>query len=506
MSAGSASRRTTKGRGSGRAGVECCPLRVPDSDKDTLGDSEMELESKIEDPRSLSLFLSESISASDASRPSILPTRESLAHQLMVALRGRHFTIIEGPMGSGKTFIASYASRQLSLPLKTMQMGDQVDSKNLFGCYHCTEVAGQFLWKPSSFCQVRHLNYSNFMLIINVLSFQWLQEPGLILLEDIDLSNADVTSTVVELISRRSASLPCGDVVSLHQDVCLVATVSGKGKRCSVLDGVPVRIKLEQLTDEDDLLRGCARVNKLSDLSSNISIFTELLDSWCLAESPDRATVLCKKVAAALSITEDQMSFHLSLRQPSFTHDDSSCVVGRCRLPCSPSLNSTQKHRLGHTRDVLQLMERLAVCVQHREPVLLVGETGVGKTSIVQSLASALNVTLKVVNLSPSSDTDELISGYKPASISHVLQPFTHFYHDVFADNFDVKRNQKFLSHLEDPRWASVIVRGKRIQENLKNGAAFLFAVSRGAVLEAAQEGYWLLIDEVCCLNFFCGR
>lgn len=31
--------------------------------------------------------------------PSILPTRESLAHQLMVALRGRHFTIIEvGPV------------------------------------------------------------------------------------------------------------------------------------------------------------------------------------------------------------------------------------------------------------------------------------------------------------------------------------------------------------------------------------------------------------------------
>lgn len=64
-----------------------------------------------------------------------------------------------------------------------------------------------------------------------------------------------------------------------------------------------------------------------------------------------------------------------------------------------------------YLRDVLQLMERLAVCVQNCEPVLLVGETGVGKTSIVQSLASTLNVTLKVVNLSPSSDTDDLISG-----------------------------------------------------------------------------------------------
>ncbi|KAK6056184.1 ATPase family protein, partial [Cooperia oncophora] len=308
-------------------------------------------------------------------------------------------------------------------------------------------------------------------------------------------------------------------------------------KKNSLLDGIPVRVKLDQLTDEElrrlvsksspriahlsktlvsifrslenvpptsnsrqltpaDLLRGCARVNMLSDLSSNMAIFAELLDSWCLADLPDRAMKLCEKVAAALSITGDQISFHLFLRQPTFSHDDRWCTVGRCRLPSSPSLRGAQAHRLGHTRDVLQLMERLAVCVHNREPVLLVGETGVGKTSIVQCLASAVNATLKVVNLTPSSDTDELISGYKPTTISQVLSPFTHFYHEVFSNTFDVTKNQKFLSHLEDPRWASVIVRGRRIRESLQNGAA-LFAISRGAVLEAAQEGYWLLIDEI---------
>ena len=62
-------------------------------------------------------------------------------------------------------------------------------------------------------------------------------------------------------------------------------------------------------------------------------------------------------------------------------------------------------------RDVLQLMERIAVCVKENESVLLVGETGVGKTSIIQTLASTLNISLKVVNLSPTSDTDELLEG-----------------------------------------------------------------------------------------------
>ncbi|KAK5976327.1 VWFA domain-containing protein [Trichostrongylus colubriformis] len=478
----------------------------------------------------------------------LLPTRESAACQLIAALHGKHFVVVEGPIGSGKTFLASHAAKELRLPLKTMQMGDQLDSKGLFGSYHCTEVAGQFLWKPSSFSE-------------------WLQERCVILLEDIDLSNSDVISTVIQLVSKRSTMLPCGVEISLHEDVRIMATISGKGKRSSLLDGIPVRVKLDQLTDEElkrlitkespriahlaktlisifrslecvpptsnsrqltssDLLRGCARVSKLSDLSQNIAIFTELVDCWCLSDLPGRAMKLCEKVAAPLSVTGDQICFHLFLRQPTFSHDDRWCTIGRCRLPSSPTLHSAHAHRLGHTRDVLQLMERLAVCVQNREPVLLVGETGVGKTSIVQCLASAVNTVLKVVNLSPSSDTDELISGYKPTTISHILTPFTRFYHEVFTSTFDVTKNQKFLSHLEaclstgryrdylsvaiataekallkqtkkkDPRWASVIVRGRRIRESLENGAAF-FAITRGAVLEAAQEGHWLLIDEI---------
>lgn len=56
-------------------------------------------------------------------------------------------------------------------------------------------------------------------------------------------------------------------------------------------------------------------------------------------------------------------------------------------------------------------MERIAVCVSSNEPVLLVGETGVGKTSVVQALADLLGQELRVVNLSATSDSDELIQG-----------------------------------------------------------------------------------------------
>ncbi|VDN21261.1 unnamed protein product [Cylicostephanus goldi] len=162
----------------------------------------------------------------------LLPTRESLAHQLLVAVRAKHFVILEGPIGCGKTFLYSYISKELRLPLRTMQMGDQIDSKSLFGYYHCTEVAGQFIWKTSNFCQ-------------------WLSEPCLILLEDIDSANADVISKIVQLASDRHVTIPTGEELTFHEDVRICATVSGKGKKNSVLNGVPVRLSLNELTDEE---------------------------------------------------------------------------------------------------------------------------------------------------------------------------------------------------------------------------------------------------------------
>ena len=42
-------------------------------------------------------------------------------------------------------------------------------------------------------------------------------------------------------------------------------------------------------------------------------------------------------------------------------------------------------------------MEKIAVCVNQNEPILLVGDTGAGKTTVVQYLASQLGQTLTVL-------------------------------------------------------------------------------------------------------------
>ena len=58
------------------------------------------------------------------------------------------------------------------------------------------------------------------------------------------------------------------------------------------------------------------------------------------------------------------------------------------------SFNFRQAAKFAFTRQAVALLERIAVCVAKNEPVLLVGETGTGKTSSVQYLAQQMGTLI----------------------------------------------------------------------------------------------------------------
>lgn len=65
-----------------------------------------------------------------------------------------------------------------------------------------------------------------------------------------------------------------------------------------------------------------------------------------------------------------------------------------------------------HTRLSCCLMERVAYCLFSNEPVLLVGETGTGKTFTLQLLAKhTSNTPLVVLNMNQQSDSTDLLGG-----------------------------------------------------------------------------------------------
>lgn len=74
------------------------------------------------------------------------------------------------------------------------------------------------------------------------------------------------------------------------------------------------------------------------------------------------------------------------------------------------------------TRPSLSLMEQLAVCTHFTEPVLLVGETGTGKTTTVSQLAMLLGRELISLNMSNQSEASDLIGGFKPIDLASEAQ------------------------------------------------------------------------------------
>ena len=79
------------------------------------------------------------------------------------------------------------------------------------------------------------------------------------------------------------------------------------------------------------------------------------------------------------------------------------------------------------------------------EPVLLVGETGSGKTTSVQELANLTFRKLVVQNLSLSTDASDLLGGFRPVSMRQLFQPTYTQFVDLFQTTFSSSQNTEFL-------------------------------------------------------------
>ncbi|EJD74394.1 midasin [Loa loa] len=500
-------------------------------------------------------------SSTDDFIPDTMPTRATYREQLEIGIRNRLLVLIQGPIGCGKTSIVKEVARSMQLPCRTIQMGEQIDSKTLFGTFHCLDIPGEFCWKQSSFTK-------------------YILDKGIILLEDIDCASADLISQVINLCDSREARVTSGETIRMHNEAYIVATMRCiKQERCFrsadielLLTSVPFEISLPPFTDKElhraicilckrvsplaqklitlfgelvssptnrstgrklgatDLLKACTRVNDLNDLSDPVAIFHELVDCWIVhCHRQEDILALSEIIASGLSLNHDQLIYHLNLRLPEILVTQTSMRCGRMNLMRNRAAitGESKVTHFGITRNVCQLLEQIAVCVSRTEPVLLVGETGVGKTTIIQLLADRIGTTLRIVNLSQHSDSSDLIGGYKPVSIPYLLRPLKKEYDELFAATFDLKKNEKFLHHLEmclsngrysdyaklitetarrtlkmSPKrnslklWAKLLVRAERCIESLK-ASAVSFAYVRGAVAEAAERGEWLLVDEI---------
>ncbi|XP_022815663.1 midasin isoform X2 [Spodoptera litura] len=514
---------------------------------------------------------------------------------LALAVASGQALSLMGPVGSGKTSLVEHLAAitgRKGVAFKKVQLGDQTDSRMLLGSHQCTDIPGEFVWRPGVLTEA-------------VQNGHWL------LLEDIDCAALDVASTLSSLLERNALcvpgyrdSLPVTPGFQLFVTQRTLTTNYGFQKKMSnsstLLQKHLTQINVEPLSrselaeiiqalypaltticsrmievfmmfsvgshdtslqttevvDSDkeknlillrgsrlistrDLLKWCSRAVVGFDVSSPESALKVLQDALdiftCSVSSPEHRLELSKKIGLCLGIVEAKSEFYCKHYKPNVSLTANFLEVGRSKVPrVEKSLETidfdTKQTVFSFTRQSACLLERIACCVTSNEPVLLVGETGTGKTSSVQYIARQTGNKLVVINMNQQSDSADLLGGYKPVDLKYVIRPIRLHFEELFRNYYNVDKNKKFLGHIETcyetenwtallalmkqsqkaavgrltieksdklNEWVALGVKLQKLEQQIKAASKLTFAFIEGSLVKAMQEGHWVLLDEI---------
>lgn len=187
-----------------------------------------------------------------------------------------------------------------------------------------------------------------------------------------------------------------------------------------------------------DLLKWLARVerdyphdNQICDIAQNPhfqdNTFLDAQDIF-LSAFPSRNNkhdAILDILRSRLQLSSERINWALDNRVPEIVQSARGDVpfvqCGRLTLREERAVDlppQSGKSPFALTRPSLLLLEKLAAAVRSDEPVLLVGETGTGKTTTVGYLANLLGHNLVALNLSTQTEASDLLGGFRPVNES----------------------------------------------------------------------------------------
>ncbi|KAF8895596.1 hypothetical protein BD779DRAFT_1609097 [Infundibulicybe gibba] len=144
-----------------------------------------------------------------------------------------------------------------------------------------------------------------------------------------------------------------------------------------------------------------------------------------------------------LGLEQERMEWILNGRTPEF-HIEKD-VNGRTTAVCIAQIDGDSLGRpFAMHRPAILLLSRISTCVSLAEPVLLTGETGTGKTSVITHLASLLRRPLVSLNLSHQTESADLLGGFKPIDARIPAAVLQEQFLELFGGTFSRKKNEKF--------------------------------------------------------------
>ncbi|KAK4141659.1 uncharacterized protein C8A04DRAFT_13882 [Dichotomopilus funicola] len=246
----------------------------------------------------------------------------------------------------------------------------------------------------------------------------------------------------------------------------LLACTSGPGRRFAL-----GRTALDRPIGMRDLLKWCSRLDSvlraagcqtgdepITDTTRD-RMFLEAVDCF-VSSLPDAAArgVLIAAVAQEMHLSKERVQHYLTGYVPDMEDSEARLAIGRAAFvkPRRAGAAANKVHKstknkrpFATTVHAKRLLEQISVAVQHREPLLLVGETGIGKTTVVQQLADSLRCQLVAVNLSQQSEAGDLLGGFKPVSAQSLAMPLKEEFEDLLErTGVSVEKNREYLERI----------------------------------------------------------
>ena len=485
----------------------------------------------------MSLKKKAKIERSKSSTPSIFSSHMETLSRLSSLSQG---LCIVGAMCSGKSSLIRSLATDSEKHILTVYMDSSIDSKNLIGTYVCSDIPGEFIWKTGILAHAAETG-------------SW------IVFENLDRMSEDILTLLTNTILTKQIQVPNKPTpivpapgFKIFGTACTEISQSSSWIQYKIpeidLNAFTSIVQVPQ-SNEDVLKKALVAVHEELDKLGGRKL---LLSDW--KKFVSRAEFQIKRiygqaVPAALTEKVRELLFLEALAVYSAVRDTNSCVKVLClvlnlneamaramadnrivqvkvrdqvlQVGISPEIHTTQINSANFSINSYsaRLLETLCSAISFNENLLLIGETGCGKTSIIQYLARFTNTKLYVHNLSQTSDPTDIVGGFKPVALSSIMLPLlTSFLKSTYPIEgedhsataaakqlFSACKWEKFLKSL-DLALSSLafdLPTKEDLQDSIDNcrkklkNSQFAFSFEEGSLVKAIKEGSWVLLEEI---------
>ncbi|KAL8966081.1 MAG: hypothetical protein Q9183_003529, partial [Haloplaca sp. 2 TL-2023] len=367
---------------------------------------------------------------------------------------------------------------------------------------------------------------------------QALREGFWIVLDELNLAPTDVLEALNRLLDdNRELFIPeTQQIVRPHEDFMLFATQNPPGiyggrkvlsrafrNRFLELhfDDIP-EDELEIILRERSQIAPsfCAKIvavykrlslhRQRSRLFEQKGSFATLRDlfRWALRDADDKEQLAINGyylLAERVRNDEERRVVKRTIQEVMRVNIDVDEIYGGHKVPV-PGDSQSSGSGIVWTKSMRRLYILVTEAIKAREPVLLVGDTGSGKTTVCQVIAAMMKTRLHIVNAHQNMETGDLIGSQRPnrsrASIEarlhkHLLSILSQQLSDEERDTCSLEKlvqMYKTLSMSDVERLSSAIKQS--IEDCLAQHNA-LFEWADGGLVHAMKDGHHFLLDEI---------